>query len=99
MQHYHMNMDQRHTGTEAVAEVSRRIYQLEVTMFAKNEFAEEDEISLLTGNDVARILKVSRSFAYQLMRQGQIRTVHIGRSMRVRREDLEAFISENIDPR
>ncbi len=29
-------------------------------------------IRLLKGNDVARILNISRAFAYQLMRQGRI---------------------------
>ena len=44
---------------------------------------------------VAQRLGISRSFAYALMRTGQIRTVHIGRSRRVQRRDLERFISEN----
>lgn len=51
---------------------------------------------LLTGNDVARILNVSRSFAYILMRRGEIPTVRIGRSVRVRPGDLERFIEANI---
>jgi excisionase family DNA binding protein len=51
--------------------------------------------ALLTGEEIARILNVSRAYAYQLMRQQQIRTVRIGRSIRVRPEDLATFIKDN----
>ena len=52
--------------------------------------------TLLTGEDIARILQVSRSYAYILMRQGRIPTVHLGRAVRVRPADLERFIAENV---
>lgn len=52
--------------------------------------------ALLNGDDVARILKVSRSFAYQLMRHGKIPTVRFGRNVRVRPEDLNRFITDNV---
>jgi excisionase family DNA binding protein len=51
---------------------------------------------LLTGEEIAKILHVSRAYAYQLMRQRMIPTVKIGRSVRVRQEDLELFISTNL---
>ena len=50
---------------------------------------------LLKVEEVAQILGISISFAYQLMREGRIRCVHVGRSRRVSRKDLEQFISEN----
>ena len=53
------------------------------------------EICLLKGNDVARMLNISRAFAYQLMRHGDIPTVKIGNAVRVRREDLLAYIDHN----
>ena len=53
------------------------------------------EVCLLKGNDVARMLNISRAFAYQLMRQGDIPTVKIGNAVRVRREDLLAYIDYN----
>jgi excisionase family DNA binding protein len=52
--------------------------------------------NLLTGEEIAKILHVSRAYAYQLMRQRMIPTVKIGRSVRVRQEDLERFISTNL---
>lgn len=52
--------------------------------------------TLLTGEDVSRVLKVSRSLAYQLMRHGEIPTVRFGRNVRVRPEDLNRFITDNV---
>ncbi len=52
--------------------------------------------ALLKGDDVARILNVSRSFAFQLMQRGEIPTVRLGRAVRVRPSDLERFITASI---
>ena len=54
---------------------------------------------LLKGDEVARILNISRSQAYKLMQQGGIPTVRIGRSVRVRYECLWNFIEENTTSR
>ena len=50
---------------------------------------------LLTGKDVAHLLKISSSQAYKIIRRGELPAVHIGRSIRVRPEDLKTFIAEN----
>ena len=58
----------------------------------------EDEI--LTAHEVAATLKLSTSFTYQLMRQGVIPTVRFGRSVRVRKSDLDRLIKNGgIDSR
>lgn len=49
---------------------------------------------LLTGGEVAKRLKVSRSYAYSLMSRGDIPTVRIKKVVRVRPVDLEQFIRE-----
>jgi excisionase family DNA binding protein len=51
---------------------------------------------LMKLDDVAIALGVSRSYAYQLARSGQLTSVKLGRSVRVRPEDLERFIKENL---
>ena len=53
-----------------------------------------DEEHLLKSEEVARKLHVSRSFAYLLMKRGDIPTVRIGTAVRVRPEDLQQYISE-----
>jgi excisionase family DNA binding protein len=57
---------------------------------------EMTEQRLLKGEEVADILQVSRSFAYQLLRQGDIPVVRLGRAVRVRSEDLQRFIESNV---
>jgi len=47
---------------------------------------------LLRAVDVANVLNVSRSFAYLLMKRGEIPTVRLGRAVRVRQSDLEQYI-------
>lgn len=50
---------------------------------------------LLKGNDVAQRLNISRSKAYQLMRRGDIPTVRIDGSVRVRESDLDEYIQRS----
>ena len=52
------------------------------------------EPRLLKTDEVAAILQVSRSFAYQLMKRGEIPSIRIGNAVRVRPEDLQRYISE-----
>ena len=50
---------------------------------------------LLTAEEVAQILGVSRSKAYHMMRQKEIHTITIGKNVRVSNRDLENYISIN----
>ncbi len=51
---------------------------------------------LLTASEVAYRLHISRCSAYNLMLRGTLATVRIGKSRRVRPQDLESFIQKNI---
>ena len=53
---------------------------------------------LLRAHEVAKILNISRALAYQMMKRGEIRCVTIRSSVRVRPEDLQAFIRGNLSP-
>jgi excisionase family DNA binding protein len=57
--------------------------------------AEKLPARLLTGKDVAHLLKISSSQAYKIMRRVELPAVHIGKSIRVKPEDLETFIAKN----
>jgi excisionase family DNA binding protein len=48
---------------------------------------------LLKAEEVAKLLNISRSFAYLLMHTGQIPTIRFGR---VRPQDLDDYIEKNI---
>jgi len=51
---------------------------------------------LLKASDVAEILNVSRAMAYKLMKTGEIPTIQIGKSKRVRMQDLASYIKDNL---
>jgi excisionase family DNA binding protein len=53
---------------------------------------------LLKIPEVASILSVSRAMAYKLVQTGEIRSVHIRSSRRVRAKDLQAYIEFNLQP-
>ena len=53
---------------------------------------------LMTAVEVAKVLNISRAFAYQLMKRGKIRTVFIEGARRVRPEDLRLYIEASLFP-
>jgi excisionase family DNA binding protein len=52
---------------------------------------------LLRGTEVAEILGISRPRAYQLMKDGTLPVVRIGRSVRVPSTELEKWIAARIE--
>ena len=54
---------------------------------------------LLTAGEVADQLRVSTMTVYRLIRRGELPAVRVGRNYRVRNEDLEAYLSDQVvDP-
>lgn len=51
---------------------------------------------LLNASEVADALGISRSYASKLMQTGELSCVRFGRSVRVRPEDLDAFIQSRL---
>lgn len=47
---------------------------------------------LYSVSEAAHLLGVSRSRAYELIKDGLLRLVHIGRSARVPRDSIESFV-------
>jgi excisionase family DNA binding protein len=54
---------------------------------------------LLTPQEVAERLAISKSFVYQLIEEGEIQAVRIKRRVRVEEAELGRFISERRTPR
>jgi excisionase family DNA binding protein len=52
------------------------------------------EPTLLTVDEAARFLRISRAKAYGMAQSGELPTVRMGRSVRVRRDRLEAWLDE-----
>jgi excisionase family DNA binding protein len=54
---------------------------------------------LLTAGEVAEQLRVSTMTVYRLIRRGELPAVRVGRNYRVRSEDLEQYLSQQVvDP-
>jgi excisionase family DNA binding protein len=58
----------------------------------------QEKEKLLKAIDVADMLNISRAYAYQLMKRGEIRTVQIGSAKRVRQQDILEFIETSLFP-
>lgn len=54
---------------------------------------------LLRIEEIAQRLAVSRSMAWKLIAYGELRAIRIGRAVRVRPQDLEAYIAANASER
>ena len=48
--------------------------------------------------EVARIIRVARSRAYELVADGDIPSIRIGRSVRVSRKELDRWLEEQRQP-
>jgi excisionase family DNA binding protein len=53
------------------------------------------EGNLLTVRDLARVLNCGRTKAWELVNTRQIRTVRVGRLVRLERKAIEEFIESN----
>ena len=56
---------------------------------------QKEEYQLLTAREVAALLHVSKAQAYRLIQQGKLKSIRFGRTVRVKPEDLEAFIQRS----
>jgi len=49
-------------------------------------------IDLLLPDEVAEVLRISKDKTYRLIREQEIKSIRIGRTIRIRRSDLEEYI-------
>ena len=56
----------------------------------------EKPIRLLKVSDVARMTQVSPSQVYTMIQEGSLPAIRFGTALRVRPEDLQKFIEDNI---
>ena len=53
-----------------------------------------DEVLLLTYLQVAKRLNISRTTVYQLVAEGKLTPIHIGRSVRIATAEFERFVAD-----
>lgn len=51
--------------------------------------------TVLTVNELMDVLRVGRNTAYDLVRSGQIKGIHIGKQIRILKDDLFEFLNGN----
>ena len=51
--------------------------------------------TLLKGSEVAKILNISKAMAYRMISEGKLPSVRFQRTVRIKPEDLDAFIQAN----
>lgn len=56
----------------------------------------DKRLRLLRASDVAKTLNISLALAYRLLQTGELPCVRIGTAVRVRPEDLDAYIDANL---
>jgi excisionase family DNA binding protein len=52
------------------------------------------EARLLTVNEVADLLRVSRMTVYRLIKQGEMAALRVGRNFRLREEDVHSYLRQ-----
>ena len=56
-----------------------------------------DELDVMTMDELAGYLKISKSTAYKLVREGKIPCQKVGRHWRFRKETINRWLDENED--
>ena len=49
---------------------------------------------LLTPREVAEVMRVSTMTVYRLIKSGELRAVRVGKSYRLREDDIDAYLSK-----
>jgi excisionase family DNA binding protein len=67
-------------------------------MLLKDNLPVEEKIPsrLLNAQDVAEALSIGLSTVYLLLERGELPSIRIGRSVRIRSEDLEKFVESKV---
>ena len=64
----------------------------------ENKYRSLDDLPLaLRVEDLMPILGIGRNTAYGLVRSGQIRSIRVGRKIRVQKDAVAAFLSDSND--
>ena len=60
----------------------------------ESDVLSEPDLSLLTVVEAAKVLRISRNLAYELVARGEIPSVRLGRIIRVPRSALDAIVRD-----
>jgi excisionase family DNA binding protein len=83
------------TVTELVSEIIALILIARSPVVSQSSLSALPSDKLLTAKQVASFLNISKAKVYQMMRDGKIATIRMGKTQRVRAQDLEVFVKNN----
>lgn len=61
-------------------------------MMASNNSGDISEVKFLTVAEVATVMRVSKMTVYRLVHNGELPAVRVGRSFRVREDDVNEYL-------
>jgi excisionase family DNA binding protein len=70
-------------------------YEESIAGEAQQRPQERDGLRLLSVHEVCQQLGMGKSWVYRRLRSGEIPSVKLGRSIKVRRDDLEAYLEQH----
>ena len=53
---------------------------------------------LITTQELAAVLRIGRTQAYGLLARGELRTIRVGRSVRIPRTEVDAYVRRKLGP-
>lgn len=60
----------------------------------KQTYYEKDIPMVFSVPELARILQIGRNSAYELVKSGQIRSIHIGKNIRIPKQALLDYLNQ-----
>jgi excisionase family DNA binding protein len=70
---------------------------MRITTTRRKGIKERTPPGLMTPEQVAAYLGCGRTYAYELLRTGEIPSLKVGRLRRVRREDVSEYVRKRLD--
>jgi excisionase family DNA binding protein len=81
---------------KALEELENALLEFEGTLDGQmKESSKSQGVELLSMAEVCRVLGMGKSWTYRRIKSGEIPSVKLGRSIKVRREDLEGYLESS----
>ena len=82
---------------ESLKKIQSALEEVEETISGEAPYRSQErgELQLLSVDEVCQQLGMGKSWVYRRLRSGEIPSVKLGRSIKVRREELEAYLEQH----
>jgi excisionase family DNA binding protein len=94
LQAHHQALEQLES---ALVEFEESLFEEEATVRPREE-EQRGRVQLLSIPQLCQELGMGKSWVYRRLRSGEIPSVRLGRSIKVRRQDLEEYLEKHLYP-